>query len=186
MECVGWQCGCGGAANALHAVFEWLEGEELSCVAAVCRAWREAANAPALWRAALARRARLPQEQLRRLAADRRSRREPSGLRQPLGNSPGVRSIGRVAQSYVFVGILMTALDAESDSEARWAEAAWWRGQFALAAAGWRARGRHALGAGAVLLHAALAEQTQERPNDALALAAEDATLTVHAHFLRE
>lgn len=47
--------------------------------------------------------------------------------------------------------------------------------------AGWRARGRHALGAGAVLLHAALAEQTQGDPNNALALAAEDATLTVRA-----
>ncbi|XP_026329246.1 uncharacterized protein LOC113237149 [Hyposmocoma kahamanoa] len=152
-ECGRWQCGCGGAADVLHAVFAWLEGEELSRVAAVCRAWREAANAPALWRAALARRAGMPPAQLRRLASHRRGRGEASGFEQPPG--------------------------AESDAAERRAEAAWWRDEFALAAAGWRARGRHALGAGAALLHAALAEQTQGHPKDGLALAAEDATLTV-------
>lgn len=85
-ECGGWQCVCGGTANALHAVFTWLEGEELSRVASVCRAWRQAANAPALWRAALARRARLPQAQLRHCVAHRRSRRKASRFQQPRGN----------------------------------------------------------------------------------------------------
>lgn len=89
-QCGGWQCGCGGAANALHAVFAWLEGEELALAAAVCRTWREAANTPVLWRAALARRVRIPQAQLRHLAAYRRSRYKVSGFQQSQGKSTGL------------------------------------------------------------------------------------------------
>ncbi|XP_063839164.1 F-box/WD repeat-containing protein 5-like [Ostrinia nubilalis] len=50
-----WQAEGGLTEAALLEVFAWLGGAELARAGAVCRAWRAAAAAPALWRRLLAR-----------------------------------------------------------------------------------------------------------------------------------
>lgn len=50
-----WQEESGEAQEVLYDVFSQLTGEALAKAAGVCRAWRRAADTPALWRHLLLR-----------------------------------------------------------------------------------------------------------------------------------